>query len=259
MSTKNKNIIFVAITMLVVAIAITIFIVTAPKYPADSNITATNESDQNVVEEKKEWKCLEDGFAAEYRFEDKGLLSGKLYVDIKERVDNIYKKASDLFIDTDVRTSAYPVETRKCGIYYNKLLNHNSDELKQPAGFKSELFVSDYNGRKKKILVFSEYINNEYCSYYSPSFRVSDNEEYVALVTGWYGEPDDHAVVIKSLETGEDKYVITLRELMDDYGVSPGSIELVSSGDNIAIFELLGPGNPFIKLHINTGEIEIFN
>lgn len=143
MSTKNKNIVLITIAVIVVCFAVFVFWFFANKtYPDQRVLTRTVEP----------WMCLGDDESVSYEMKEYDPIIGNLHVSIKDK--NTDKIKSELMLD-NIRTNAYPVEFKKCGIYFNELFNYESnDTLEQKKGYRRELIVSDYNGRKKNLADF---------------------------------------------------------------------------------------------------------
>ena len=138
----------------------------------------------------------------------------------------------------------HAVETHKCGVYVIRKFSGTS-----------ELWHYDYNGNGKKAFLFSDYKNISVS--FGSNFRIDDTETYLTLVRSWYGD-ENHALVIKDLKTMKDVYVITLKELMEKYGVEPGTIQLSSWYENIFKFEIIFPSkkNPWFRLYGDTWKLE---
>lgn len=201
-----------------------------------------------------EWCCLQEGEIFEYKIKKEGMKNGTLNIFIKDGKSQEIK--SKITID-DIRTSAYPVELRKCGAYYVKLFNYDSINAEKEKGYRSELTVHDYGNNEKKLIVLSE-TKEEYQSYYSPSFRTDETEKYLALIKGWYGEPEEHAVVIKDLETLEDVHIITLSELMQEYEIGLGTLDLSFWYKQDFKFTILDGGETFFHLDVTNGDMKVY-
>ena len=96
-----------------------------------------------------EWCCLQEGEIFEYKIKKEGMKNGTLNIFIKDGKSQEIK--SKITID-DIRTSAYPVELRKCGAYYVKLFNYDSINAEKEKGYRSELTVHDYGNNEKKLI-----------------------------------------------------------------------------------------------------------
>ncbi|MCK5471924.1 hypothetical protein KAI54_01925 [Candidatus Gracilibacteria bacterium] len=201
-----------------------------------------------------EWRCLQEGEIFEYKVEEKGIRNGALNIFIKDNKSQEIK--SKITID-DISTSAYPVELRKCGIYVIREFDYDPNKIKQDIGYREEFWKYDYTGKGKPILLLSEK-PNEFIGYYSSFFRTSDDEKYVALIKGWYGEPEEHAVVIKDLDTMEDIHTITFSELMEKYGIEQGTLTLSSWYEQWCKFTIINGGDTFFHLDVTNGDMKVY-
>ena len=164
-------------------------------------------------------------------------------------------------IDSVRPSEAWPLSNHmfKCGFYMVRQFNFDTENLKALSGFREEIWKYQYNGEGEKILTLAERDDkgiNHY--FFSPDFRIDRAETYIALVRSWYGEPENHALVIKDLKTMKDKYVITLKELMENCNIEVGTIQLSGWGENLFQFEVLNDQNPWFRFYIDTGKLDIY-
>lgn len=162
----------------------------------------------------------------------------------------------------NVAGGAYPPNILKCGAYIVRKFFER--------GGKYELWHYNYAGKGKNILtlsVFDEKGNpiGGTGNFYTPEIKVDHTETYIALIRSWYGEPENHALVIKDLKTMEDKYVITLNDLTEKFSdVEPATISLdywgqerFETGD-IFGFHFLNSERTGFSINIKTKELKIF-
>lgn len=160
--------------------------------------------------------CLSDGERADYLRERDFIPSIPLTILIQ---DKDTKEEKFRFEISNVRPSeAYPLSNHmfKCGFYVVRRFNHN---------YRTELWHYNYSndGQKMLDLFKPEDENNSF----STDFRIDKTETFVALIKSWYGEPENHALVIKDIGTMEDKFVISLKELTEKFpDVEPATISL---------------------------------
>ncbi len=217
-------------------------------------------SDNQIVEQKEiHLPCLSDDEYADYLRVRIGSFvpSAPLTVLIKDKNTENEKIRFNI---SDVRPSeAWPLNNHmfKCGFYVVRGFNFNLENLKTLPDFRKEIWKYQYNGNGDNILTLSYKDENGLDRFlYSDDFRIDETETNIALIKGWYGEPEEHALVIKDLETMEDKYVVTLKELMDRYpNVEPATISLEGWGNNFFQFSFLNSAHTFFTLDINKKEI----
>lgn len=156
------------------------------------------------------------------------------------------------FFINDVASSAYMPDILKCGVYVVRIFE---DEK------RDEFWHYDYSGKGRSVLILDEFGKDGNStrgidSYHSYA-KVDPTETYVALVRTWVGD-ENHALVIKNLKTMEDAYVVTLKELVEKYGIEPGTIQLSGWYKNIFQFEIIFPSerNPWFRLDSNNWKLE---
>ncbi len=186
-----------------------IFIPTTTQSMSDSTADQKKGNEQIIASEATTtWRCLKDGETVTYKLNEEGLLGGS--VNIKVRTINRFINFSipNIFI------TYHPIETHRCGIYLIKVFNYNLDELRQEPGSKVELWKYDYQGKEKREIIFSK-INEDgqFIDYYNYDFRVSPDEKYVVLISGGLYD-DDHAIIIKDLNSKENVFVLTRKEVI---------------------------------------------
>lgn len=243
---KRKEIIL--LVPFLVFITITFIIFTYYLFFSNKRNTATF-PDRLLVENRREkkMKCLEDGYFTNSSIDriEKPKIYATIFIKDKETNEEIFKFKID-----DVKNDIKPLETHKCWVYV--IRNFERDETKNFYK-RNELWRYDYSG-KGGILM-----SNEEFRPYSFSFRIDDTETYIALIKSWYDKPENHALVIKNLKTMEDAYVITLKELVERYGVGPGTIQLSHwYNKNILSFEIIFPSEsrPLFSLNSDTWKLE---
>lgn len=111
----------------------------------------------------------------------------------------------------NVRDSGHPIEIHKCGLYFIREFNYDSQKTKQEIGYHDELWKYDYQGGKKMLILLSEK-PREFISYYGTEFSVASKETYVSLLHGYLGK-NDYAIVIKDLKTLQDIFTLPIQEI----------------------------------------------
>lgn len=180
----------------------------------------------------------------------------------------IEKKNVFNFPIPNVAGSAFPPDMHKCGAYvvrkfdYKPMTEENGKYKGPEFGpkYKKEIWKYEYNGRGKSVLLLAE----KDSLYFASEFKVDATEIYIALVRSYFDQPE-HALVIKDLKTMEDKYVVTLDELIERYpDIQPATIsfdywgqERFGTGDIIG-FHFLNSERTGFNLNVKTGKIEVF-
>ena len=165
----------------------------------------------------------------------------------------VMEKNNFHFTISNVVSNAVPPEIRKCGIYVEKL-------FKDPPR-RYEVWKYDYSGKGERIMVLDEYdergmsLKDSVNASYS-TFKIDETETYIALVRSWYGELEKHALVVKDLKTLNNVYVITIKDLIEKYGINIGTIQLSDARKRSVLFEVLNGENPWFTLNIDTGKLE---
>ena len=165
-----------------------------------------------------EWRCLTENEEAGFydkldRFRTSGIPKKyplKVIVRNKEA-----KEEMNSFIIENIFENYHPVEAHKCGVYVVRLFNYDPKKAKQNIGYKSEFWKYDYSGKGKSLILLSEK-PKEYISYYGPDFRIDPLERYIILEKGHSGK-EYYALVVKDLETNEDVFTLSHREMSENF------------------------------------------
>lgn len=173
-----------------------------------------------------------------------------LYISIKDK--NTKEEKFSFSIENVDYGRDWTTQIRKCGVYVLRAINFDYENQRGFSDFRLEVWRYRYDGTEEKIIEES-------------SFSIDETETYIALIKGWYGEPEEHALVVKNLKTMEDEYVITLKELMEKYpDVEPATISLDWWGqkrfktEDIFDFHLLNSERTGFNINVKTGELKIF-
>ena len=161
--------------------------------------------------------CLQEGEVAEFEIEDNSYpnqAESFITVVVKEK-DQI----KNSFINTIHQPGHYhPAEVHNCHAYFVRSVNGQLLSLGEgyPSGFYADLWQYDYAGVGQPLVRLAEKGDDlEYKLYYSSDFRVSPNEQYVLLIQGYVGSTDKpYAIVIKDLQTLEDKLMVTFDDIL---------------------------------------------
>lgn len=188
---------------------------------------ANNNQTQVTQKELSPNGCLEENEIADY---DRASLFPEI-TQPKERSPLIFVKnrntgvAIKSFRINNVRDSAYPMELHKCGVYFIQDFNYDNGKGLPLPNYRGELWQYGYNNEGGKLLMVlfdfgkEDNLNN---NNYSPTFRVSPLEQYIALEKGYLGQ-DDYALIIKDLKTLKDVFVLSAKSTFDQYPNMAGS------------------------------------
>lgn len=111
----------------------------------------------------------------------------------------------------NVLETYFTVQSRKCGVYAIRLFNYDPKKTKQDPGYREEIWKYTYDGKGESIILLSKKLE-EFKLYYSSDFQIDPLERYATLIKGYLGS-SDYAVVIKSLKTFEDIFVLSMTEI----------------------------------------------
>lgn len=127
---------------------------------------------------------------------------------------------SNKFVIENVSTNVHAIHISNCAVYVLKEFSLGSDVHKN----KYELWRYSYEGAGSNILTF--YDGDEKKGFaYSLLSQVDFQEKYLALLKGFVGDTT-YQVVIKDLDTLEDRYVIDLKnDLFTKYPQVVGDVE----------------------------------
>ena len=162
--------------------------------------------------------CLDENEIVKYEISRKnrglGDLGTKIVIFVFDKKTNVQKYSFQI---DDIFYNYRPVETQRCYIYAMRMFNYDYHQLKQRPGFRIELWKYSYNNQEKQIALLAEntQIGGTFFDYYSYDFRVDPTEKYIALTRGY--KIPEHAVIIKSLETLKDDFVLPYADLIKNY------------------------------------------
>lgn len=121
----------------------------------------------------------------------------------------------------------------RCGFYLIQAFNANYDTIvpaPPPArDYSFELWKFSYfSDSPKQLIILAEQqgeTRETYKSYYSSSFTIDPTETYISLERSYLEKPD-YALVVKSIQTGKDVYVLTLADLLKQHPSIAGSFDV---------------------------------
>lgn len=189
------------IVIIVVVIALLALIVLGVYFFREKPMQVAQKLLQNQVTHPL---CLGDDEVANYKINKKGVIGADVTIDIANKTDNAVIFSFNI---NGIFKSAHPIELYRCGVYVMRMFNYDVDKIKQDQGYKDELWVYDYSGKGKSLVLFSEEAK-EFISYYALAFRVDPTETYIALIQGKSWEPEGYGYVIKNQQTYKDSFVL---------------------------------------------------
>lgn len=163
-------------------------------------------------------RCLNNDLVADYKIEKKVDVLGIATIYVKNNSGDI---KNNFRID-DIFKNYHPIELYPCGIYMIRFVNYNPQKSKQNSDFRAELWKYQYDGQGRNILLLMDY---------SYDFRVDPSEKYLVLEKSYFGK-DDHALVIKDINTKEDILSIKLKDIVQKYSNVIGNIGLIKWTDD---------------------------
>lgn len=235
---KTRTIILALILSAVLLFGFTLWFLNQ-KPAGDSNNNSYNPTSQIPSIQNT---CLADDERADYLQDGEFVPKLPLTIIVRDKNTNVEKFR--FMVDNLPPKHIHSIELYKCGVYANRVFSSGR-----------ELWHYDYSGKGKKILLFTDYQNIAVS--FNDNFRIDNTETYVALIRSWVGD-ENHALVIKDLKTMGDAYVVTLKELVEKYGIEPGTIQLSNWYENMFQFEIIFPSerNPWFRLYSDTWKLE---
>ena len=190
--------------------------------------------------------CLADNEWVDYKIEERMNSSSNATVFIKEK--NTNKQIFEFQIENIVPNHYHPYEAYKCGIYLVREFNYDYQKGKPLSDFRMEVWRYHYDGNGKKLVEEDD-------------FRIDPSETYLVLKQGYLGS-SDYALVIKDLETKEDVFVLSLKDITNQYPSLIGNLDLIEWTKDGQYFwgRVFSGAYTFAFFRINTKnwQVEIF-
>jgi len=203
----KKNIILFVIVVFSILLAVSVYLYFKKQ-------TSHIQPNQNQTEQNQQIKinhgpCLSSDEIVKYKTikKDAAQQDTEIYIYNSENVENNVVKIENIY------RGYHPIESYKCGIYMIKFFNYNSSG-NQKSNFRAELWIYKYNGYGENLITLDDY---------SFDFRIDPSETYAVLQQGYLGT-DNYSLIIKSIETKEDVFVMPLQYITDKYSSFIGSI-----------------------------------
>ncbi len=174
----------------------------------------------------KKQVCLSDDEYIDYKIKKNPIGGGTAEIFIKERNNN--QERFSFKIEISNSEHYHPLEIHKCGVYVVRTFGYDYNKKTPLENYKRELWIYGYNGKGKSLISDSSKWSHENIL---GDFRVDSAEKYIALERGYFGG-DNHALVIKNLETKEDAFVFPIKEITDKYPDLAGSVRFNDWSDD---------------------------
>lgn len=140
------------------------------------------------------------------------------------------------FVVEDARSSYHPIELHRCGVYIRRVFDFDWESKYWGTQYRTEFWKYDYRGAGDLLFLLDkkEKSGNDddtFSFFYSPDFRVSPDERYVALTRGFPGKPD-FALILKNLKTLNDDFVFPIKELFENFPDLYSDISFLENSDS---------------------------
>lgn len=171
-------------------------------------------------------KCLRENKTSRYEIKkkDNEISIADIIISNKNNEQELYR----FQIELPLPDHYHPIELHNCGVYAVKTFGYDYNNHTSLAGYKAEIWKYDYSGKSKKLVLLDEdAVGNlkGYKHFFSSDFRVSHNEKYIILVKDYIGK-DDYSLVIKDLNTQKDIFVLSMKNITEQYPNIAGSFGL---------------------------------
>ncbi|PIT97340.1 hypothetical protein COT77_01990 [Candidatus Berkelbacteria bacterium CG10_big_fil_rev_8_21_14_0_10_41_12] len=208
---KNKKVIILITLILVVAVLVMITTAYLIFYPKEKT-----ETEKTLVHPP----CLKEDEQADFKIERLGKYPSieydKGFVEVVVKEIGTDKEITKFKIDNIINPSHYHlVELHRCNVYVIRVFNYDPSKTEQDPGYKDEIWIYDYKGSGKSLILLSEK-PEEFIPYYSLDFRIDPKEKHIILVKGYLGK-EDYSLIIKDLNTKEDVFVLVAKEIFKQY------------------------------------------
>lgn len=207
---KKNTIILILIVLGVIVLSISYFL-----YPPKKQIEINNQKTKQGL-----GRCLNEDEQADFTIKRLGTYPSPDYdrgfIEVMVKKVNTDKEIVKFKIDNIINPSHYhPIELHRCGVYVIKVFNYDPNKTKQDPGYREEIWLYDYNGNGEPLILLAEK-PNEFISYYSPDFRIDQQEQYIVLEKGYLGK-EDYSLVFKDIRIKENKFVLLANIIIEQY------------------------------------------
>lgn len=157
-------------------------------------------------------RCLKDGEEAVFERLGDRLKEGPADVTI---IDKATGKELFRFRIDNIVPHHRPYEFHRCGVYVIRQFNYNPITRRRTPNYRNELWRYDYSGRGAKVLLFSESdATGNYKSYFNDDFRIDPQEIYIALESGYPGQPERYGFTIRDIRSSNDVFFLTQSSIL---------------------------------------------
>lgn len=211
---KNKKIFNLILSIGLLIVSVGMLYILSNKFISRSKL------EEKKAEQKQEISygpCLADNDVASYKINKKEgeVSTADIIVSSKEAKEKKYY----FEIELPIPNHYHPIELHKCGVYAAKSFNYDYTARKPLAGYRAEIWKYNYARDGEKIILLDENISENpegYKHFFSSDFRVSPNEQYIVLQKGYLVQ-DNHALVVKDLDTKEDIFTLLSKDIAKQY------------------------------------------
>lgn len=175
---------------------------------------------------KETVRCLNANEKAVYEVMEEGR-PGRIRVSVLDEVTNTMVWSREYIHPTpDI---ASPVHLGKCSFFMPQSFNFDWERGKPQLNYSFEIWKFEYFADGgMQVVVTSENkteTTEDIKRYYSgTSFSIDPSETYISLERGYLGNAD-YALVIKKIETGEDVFELSLRDIVAQHPSAAGSFD----------------------------------
>lgn len=125
-------------------------------------------------------------------------------------------------IELPIPDHYHPIELHKCGIYAVRSFNYDYVKKQAVSNYRIELWRYNYARNGESITFLSGPISGKE---FGTDFRIDNSEKYLALEKGYLGK-EDYSIVIKDLGTKEDIFVLSMKNIAEQYSNIAGNFGL---------------------------------
>lgn len=162
-------------------------------------------------------ECLEEDEIVNYGIKKKENEISTADIIIADKNNNQEKYRFQ--IELPIPDHYHPLELHKCGIYAVKSSGYDYKNRTSLPGYKAEIWKYDYKGNGEPVVLIAEDPMGNlkgYKYFFSTDFRVDSQEKYLVLIKS-YSNKDDYSLIIKDLKTKQDLFVLSAKDIAEQY------------------------------------------
>lgn len=108
----------------------------------------------------------------------------------------------------------HPIEIHRCHVYGARSFNYDHTQGKALDNYRAEIWRYDYSGKGDVVVSLGEMVSGKYINNFEADFRVSPDEEYIALIKGFPDSPD-FSIIFRNIKNG-DQRTFLMRDVLRD-------------------------------------------